>query len=191
MKLSYLFVSWAGLGLLSTAGHAQALAAGSGSQSGAPVSSGELSGCLEPGESRTLVFDRPSLDDDGMPVDAEWVVDGNGCPTGVPQAFEHDSTSGNDPMGAAEAQCGNAHHARIEVRNQDGQLVGPNSEDVTEWFEGGCIEVILCWKFRHSVEVEISWRAAPGGIGAGGAASVRVWQTAQVCSPDARDVCEC
>ena len=100
------------------------------SQTGAQAAPG-VGVCLPNGASQTVFVNMPPLA--RFPGNASWK---NG--TGEPVAWEHDSLSFRDSMGAATTANG---RFSIQVTNQGGDIVGPNGAIVEDWPKDGCVEI--------------------------------------------------
>ncbi len=119
--------------------------------------------CIAEGGTGEVEHDRPDLEADGMPTDAEWID-----PEGRPEGFDVDTWSGNDSLGNATSSPGGGS-AGITLRNSGGTLYGPNGAGVEGGLEGDCLEVILVWRYRYKVNVTVghtsTFSIAPEGIG--------------------------
>lgn len=99
-------------------------------------------GCVLEGDSTTLTFERPSLVEDGMPVNAEF--------TDTAPSVIEDDVFRDDPMGdGTPTMDGDA--ATVTLTNDNGSIEGPNGDDV-EPFDT-CVEVTMSWEYHYTVSV--------------------------------------
>jgi hypothetical protein len=111
--------------------------------------------CVPEGESILLTFHRPDLLGTGFPVDAAWTP-------GPGSVIENDVVGSDDHMGPLTQRAGNTFVARF--RNVNGQIVGPNGQDVTESHDGACAEVKPRWRYTFTGTIHYCERARrPGG----------------------------
>lgn len=131
--------------------------------------------CIPEGGAGEVEFDRPPIDGNGMPADAEW-IGGDGAPEG----FDVDGWSGDDSLGDATVSQG-GDTASVPLTNSGGELFGPNGHDVEGGLEGECLEVTIVWHYRYKVsQVQTYTRLvsfAPEGMGGswGSMRSTQVW----------------
>ena len=114
--------------------------------------------CLPEGETRDVTF-TTHLTAPGTPADAE-IIPGSG------EAWEHDNWS-DDPMGEpTEVPLpGGGMAFTVPVRNDGGNLSGPNGVVQNGGLEGDCIEVLVRYTVRYSVKVCVTVET---GVDAGG-----------------------
>ncbi|MBM3978233.1 MAG: hypothetical protein FJ299_14760 [Planctomycetes bacterium] len=145
--------------------------------------------CIPLGGTSDVEFDRPDIDADNMPADAEW-KDGDGNP----QAFDADTWSPDDPMGKGMSSDG-GETVEVPVTNNGGHLFGPaNHSPIEGGLEGDCIEVYVRWSFRFKVQVSVTTGVKYEVDGVGGSGSVTqtvtIWQTGHVYDGP-KEVCPC
>lgn len=109
--------------------------------------------------------------------------------TGGPRGYEEDD-SYNDDMGPATTTIpGPPPTACINIRNSGGQLSGPMGGVQNGWFEGDCIEVVICWPYSRTYEKKVPCAVYGQSPGIGWC-WIQVTETWQACSP-AVVVCPC
>jgi hypothetical protein len=148
--------------------------------------------CIPEGGSGEVELDRPPIDGNGMPANAEW-IGGDGAPEGL----DVDGWSGSDPLGDATVSNGGGT-ASVPLHNSGGEIFGPNGHDVEGGLEGECLEVTIVWHYRYKVmQVQGYTRQisfAPKGIGGHWSAmrstSTWIWRYAKV-SRGPEQVCPC
>ena len=130
--------------------------------------------CLPEGEIRDLTF-TTHLSTPGIPADAEIIL-------GSGEAWEHDHWL-DDPMGVPTETPlpGGGMTYTVPVRNDGGDLSGPNGEVQNGVLEGDCIEVKVSFKIRYSVKVCVTVET---GVDAGG---VNGSTTREECWTEIRD----
>ncbi len=144
--------------------------------------------CLPEGETRDVTF-TTHLNSAGTPADAEIIL-------GSGEAWEEDPFSPNDPLGELiEAPLpGGGMTFTVPVRNDGGNLSGPNGVVQNGGVEGDCIEVFVRYTIRYSVKVCVTVETGvdAGGVN-GSTAREECWTEIrrQTRSFKARTVCPC
>ncbi len=123
--------------------------------------------CVSDGSSGTVTFTQPAL-----PSGDTWE------PT-TPEMMEDDVVS-DDSMGPATSTGSGT--ATGTVTNSGGDLFGPRGGDQNGGTEGDCIEVKMCWKYKH-------WVPAHTYVIEGYSFTIpALWEISQICSA-IEDVC--
>lgn len=158
--------------------------------------------CVPDGATKDVTFDLPDAGDlgthgpdgqhgpsNGGPA-FEWLGNHDGKPA---KALESDPISSDDPMGNGLVDPEN-QTVSVPVKNDDGDLSGPNGDVQNGVGEGDCIEVYMTVTYRvwePSTEI-VSFKLDPFGIG-GGFSMTRThwgWHYYQYTTVE-RDVCPC